>query len=119
MVNKPTSDMSLTANGLRDWLIQRFSAIILAIYFLVIVIFLLTHSPINFITLKSLFTHLWMQVFSLIMLLCLIFHAWVGIWTVITDYIKPIVLRIFIQMIIILSLFIYFFWGIEVLWRLI
>jgi succinate dehydrogenase / fumarate reductase membrane anchor subunit len=118
MVNKLTTDMSLTGNGLRDWLVQRFSSLVLAIYFLVLLRFFLFHPQLDYTNLRHSFSATWMQVFTLIALLCLFLHAWVGIWTVITDYIKPIVVRLIIQALVILTLVIYFFWGVEILWKL-
>jgi succinate dehydrogenase / fumarate reductase membrane anchor subunit len=68
MVKKVTTDMSLTANGLHDWLIQRFSALVLAIYFLVLVSFFLLHPTLDFSTWQGFFAHRWMQVATLIVL---------------------------------------------------
>jgi succinate dehydrogenase / fumarate reductase membrane anchor subunit len=118
MVSKLITDMSLTGNGLRDWLVQRFSALILAGYFLVLLGFFILHPQLDYIGLRHFFATTWMQVFTLITLLSLFLHAWVGIWTVITDYINPIALRLSIQALVILTLFVYFFWGVEILWKL-
>jgi len=118
MVNKPTTDMSLTGNGLRDWLVQRFSSLIIAIYFLVLLGFFILHPQLDYSTFQYFFANTWMQVFTLITLLSLFLHAWVGIWTVITDYINPIAIRLTIQALVILTLLIYFFWGVEILWKL-
>jgi len=118
MVNKLTTDMSLTGNGLRDWLVQRFSSLIIGIYFLIVVGFFLLHPQLDYVTLRHFFSASWMQVFTLVALLSLFLHAWVGVWTVVTDYIKPIGVRLIIQALVILTLIIYFFWGIEILWKL-
>ena len=118
MVNKLTTDMSLTGNGLRDWLVQRFSALILAGYCLVLFGFFILHPHLDYMGLRQFFATTWMQVFTLIALFSLFVHAWVGIWTVITDYVKPVVLRLSVQVLVIAMLFIYFFWGIEILWKL-
>ncbi|KTC83309.1 succinate dehydrogenase, hydrophobic membrane anchor protein [Legionella cincinnatiensis] len=118
MVNKLITEMSLTGNGLRDWLVQRFSALIVAAYFLVLFGFFILHPHLNYLGLRQFFSTTWMQVFTLIALLSLFVHAWIGIWTVITDYINPIVPRLSLQVLVILTLFIYFFWGVEILWKL-
>ncbi len=118
MVKKLTTDMSLTGNGLRDWLVQRFSSLIIAIYFLVLLGFFILHPHLNYSTFQHFFASTWIQVFTLITLLSLFLHAWVGIWTVITDYINPIAIRLTIQALVILTLLIYFFWGVEILWKL-
>jgi succinate dehydrogenase / fumarate reductase membrane anchor subunit len=119
MVNKLSTAMSLTSNGLHDWLVQRFSAIILAIYFLVLVGFFLLHPALDFTTWQGFFAQMWMQIFTLIVLLSLFVHAWVGIWTVLTDYIYPASMRLIMQALVIFLLIIYFFWGVEILWRLV
>lgn len=118
MVNKPTTDMSLTGNGLRDWLVQRFSSLIIAVYFLVLLEFFIEHPQLDYTTLRHFFATSWMQVFTLTALLSLFLHAWVGIWTVITDYIQPIIMRIMAQSLVILALIIYLCWGIEILWKI-
>ena len=119
MVNKLLTDMSLTGNGLRDWLVQRFSAVVLAGYVFVLLRFFFIHPHVDFTTLRNYFATSWMQVFTLVALFSLTLHAWVGIWTVITDYIKPAVIRFTIQAFVILLCVIYFFWGIEILWRVV
>lgn len=118
MVNKPTSDMSLTGNGLRDWLTQRLSSLIIAVYFFVLLEFFILHPRLDYTMLQHFFSAAWMQVFTLIALLSLFLHAWVGIWTVITDYINPTAARLTMQALVILTLLIYFFWGVEILWKL-
>ncbi|MGD9592998.1 MAG: succinate dehydrogenase, hydrophobic membrane anchor protein [Candidatus Berkiella sp.] len=44
------------------------------------------------------------------------FHAWIGLWTVLTDYVKPLLIRYVFQAIILLALFVYVVWGIFILW---
>jgi succinate dehydrogenase / fumarate reductase, membrane anchor subunit len=119
MVKKLTSEMSLTGNGLRDWLAQRFSSVVIALYFLVISGFFYFNPQLDYAGLRSFFATTWVQVFTLLALISLFVHAWVGVWTVITDYIKPAVLRLCIQLLVVLSLFVYFFWGVAILWKLV
>ena len=118
MVTKLTTSMSLTANGLRDWLIQRFSSLVIGLYFLVLLGFFFLHPHLNFDILRSFFATTWVQVFTIIALISLFVHVWVGIWTVITDYIKSFSLQLIFQALIITTLFVYLFWGISILWKL-
>lgn len=113
MVNNVTS---LTQSGLRDWLVQRTSAIILGLYGIFLFAFLLLNKPLTFDVWHSLFSNNLMKLFTLLALLSLVLHAWVGIWTVFTDYIKPPLLRLTLQILMILSLICYFVWGIVILW---
>lgn len=116
MVNKLTNVLSLTRNGMRDWLVQRVTSIILAAYILCLMGFFLSHPNLDFYSWQSFLSDAWMRIFSLLALLSLSLHAWVGLWTVMTDYVKPAYLRLFVQLIVILALAAYFFWGIEILW---
>src|SRR5579875_623956 len=102
MVKKLTTEMSLTGNGLRDWLVQRFSSLILGSYFIVLSIYFFMHHNVDYEMFQNLFTSTWMQVFTFITLISLFLHAWVGVWTVITDYVKPIAIRLIIQFLVIL-----------------
>jgi len=108
--------LSLTRNGLRDWIIQRTTAVLLGIYFVFLMIFLVTHPNLHYLQWVAFFQHPWTRIFNLLALFSLILHAWVGIWTVLTDYVKPLVLRMLLQVLLILGLIACFFWGIEILW---
>lgn len=103
-------------NGLRDWLIQRFSAVFLAAYTLFLVFFVLTHPELTHEQWQWLFSNMVMQVSTVIALIMVALHAWVGLWTVLTDYVKPIFLRYFLQGLILLILLGYVIWGILILW---
>jgi succinate dehydrogenase / fumarate reductase membrane anchor subunit len=119
MVKKLMAGLSLTTSGFYDWLIQRFSSIILAIYFLTLVGFFLLHPRLNFLMWQDFFAQIWMKIFTLIVLLSFFVHAWVGMWTVVTDYVQPTTLRFIVQALTILSMVIYLFWGMRILWRLV
>ena len=57
-----------------------------------------------------------MRVFSLLAILALAGHAWVGIWTVLTDYVKSSGLRLLLQSLMILAVLVYLFWGVMIFW---
>ncbi|MEA3249971.1 MAG: succinate dehydrogenase, hydrophobic membrane anchor protein [Pseudomonadota bacterium] len=103
-------------SGLSDWLIQRVSAIILALYTLFMVGYLLLHPGLDYVTWSGLFAQTWMRIFSLLAFVSLAAHAWIGLWIVITDYIKPAGIRFVVQIAIILAIFIFLVWGVQVLW---
>lgn len=107
----------LCRTGLRDWLVQRVSAIILAAYFIFLMAFIVVHPQLQFVTWQSLFANPLVRVFSLLALLSLITHSWVGIWTVLTDYINCAWIRLLLEIIMILALICYLVWGIAILWR--
>jgi succinate dehydrogenase / fumarate reductase membrane anchor subunit len=114
---------SYSRSGLSDWLVQRASAYILAAYFFVILSFLICQHGTNYSDWHGFMTWVPMRIFSLLAVLALAGHAWVGIWTVLTDYIterqmgaKATILRLVLQLGMALSIFVYVVWGIQILW---
>lgn len=112
------STTSLTNNGVRDWYWQRLSAVMLALYTLFLMSYIIFFGPLTFQVWHTLFNHAAMRVATLMVLVSLIIHSWVGVWTIFTDYIKCSVLQLLLQSMVILGLLSYFFWGLEILWRL-
>lgn len=117
MGNNLTSVTSLSGEGLRDWLVQRLTSIILGIYILFLLAFIFFNPNMVFPDWRDFFANPWVQVFSVLFLLSLVAHAWVGMWTIATDYIKITWLRVFFEAIVILALFCYLIWGIYILYR--
>lgn len=109
------SASGLTGSGSRDWFLQRLSAVILAVYSLVMVGFFLTND-VDYQTWHTFMSATGMKVFTLVALAALVFHAWVGMWTVFTDYIKATGLRIFLQIATVTAIFVYLFWGMMIFW---
>ncbi len=107
--------LSLTRSGLRDWIFQRISAVILGLYVLVLLGFFITHSPLTYDQWKAFFHTASMEIFSLMALLSLIVHSWIGVWTVITDYLKPLYLRASAQVLLIAGLALFFAWGLRII----
>ncbi len=107
---------ALGRSGVQDWLWQRISAIILASYFLFITYFFITHSHIDYSLLKNLFSDVKIKIFSLFFLLSFLIHAWIGLWTVATDYLKNTVVRLLFEVTVILILIGVLFWGAIILW---
>ena len=102
--------------GLRDWLIQRFTAIFLGFYSVYLLVFLFQHPDLNYNDWRALFSSYWMQIASLFALVSIGLHAWIGLWTVLTDYVKSTFWRYVLQAAILFALFGYVVWGIMILW---
>lgn len=109
---------SLTGNGLRDWLIQRVSAVILGVYFLLLLGFACLHPDLQYQHWLTLLHTPWFRIASLLALIALVLHAWLGIWTITTDYLSGVCLRICVQLLVILVLLASLIWGVEILWEL-
>lgn len=115
MVNSATN---WGKNGLQDWLVQRVTAVILLLYLFFLVGYWILHPQLSYSEWYHLFTSPVMQMGSLLVLLSLAAHAWIGMWTVITDYVKPLFLRLLIEVSIIIGLLIEVIWGIKIIWRI-
>ena len=108
---------NLGRSGVFDWLIQRVTAYVLALYTLFLLGFMV-FSDINYESWSALFGQTRFRIFTLLALLSLGAHAWVGLWTVTTDYIKAMAPRFLVQAICGLTMFVYVVWGIQILWGL-
>jgi succinate dehydrogenase membrane anchor subunit len=108
--------MSLTGKGLRDWMIQRVTAVIIGLYFVFILGFIILHPDISYGQWKGFFLQSYVRISTTIALIALILHAWIGVWTVITDYVKGTASRLIVQVLVILALLYCFVWGLEILW---
>ena len=116
-----TSVTSFSRTGLSDWLIQRVTSLVLLAYFLLIA-YQLTGS-VDYTSWRALFDQTWMKVFTLMAALSLVAHAWIGLWSVFTDYLTARMLgpvgnsiRLVCQLGASLSLVGYVIWIIVIVW---
>lgn len=118
-----TSATSYGKNGLSDWLVQRVSAVILAVYFIFLMLFFIGNPDVSYTEWTGFIGSTCMKIFTFLALLSLGAHAWVGLWTVSTDYLTErqlgniaTPLRIVFQMGTILISIVYVVWGAIILW---
>lgn len=118
-----TSVTSLGKNGLYDWVIQRATAVILGVYFVCMVGYLVTTPDLSYAQWHAFMTCTPVRIFNVLVLLSVAAHAWVGLWTVSTDYITTrqlggagTALRILFQAGCALLTIVYLIWGIQILW---
>jgi succinate dehydrogenase / fumarate reductase membrane anchor subunit len=104
--------------GLRDWLVQRVTALVMAIYVLVVATFLVLQPAFGYDTWIELFSGSLMRSFSLLFLLSLFYHAWIGVRDIVMDYVKPASIRLVIHVLVILALLLYTIWSVQILWGL-
>jgi succinate dehydrogenase / fumarate reductase, membrane anchor subunit len=103
--------------GLRDWLAQRITAAIMAVYTLIVAGVFLKGSPFTYGAWKDLFAQGWMRVATLLFAVSLAWHAWVGTRDILMDYVKPDGLRLTLQVVTVLLLAAYVGWTVQILWR--
>jgi len=102
--------------GLRDWLSQRVTAVVMIVYTLLFVI-VLTRLPVfDHENWKALWAMPVMRYATVLFMLSLLLHAWVGVRNIFMDYIKPLGLRLTFHALAILSLVWYGVWSVQILW---
>jgi len=105
--------------GLRDWLAQRVTAVLMALFTLVVLAqVIVSKGPIGYDKWAGIFSTQWMKVLTFSIIIALAFHAWVGIRDIWMDYIKPVSVRLSLQVFSIVWLVGCAGWAIQVLWRL-
>ncbi len=118
-----TQVISMSRNGVSDWLVQRVSALVLAAYTLCIFGSVLMNPGLDFKTWSGFFNSTGMQIFTMLAILSTCAHAWIGMWTIGSDYLrehtlgsKATALRFIYQISCVLVIAAYLIWGITILW---
>ncbi len=104
--------------GLRDWLSQRVTAVLMALFTLAVVVQVLLPGDMGYDKWAGIFAAQWMKVLTFVAIVSLLYHAWVGMRDVWMDYVKPVGIRLTLQVATIAWLVGCAGWLIQVLWRL-
>jgi succinate dehydrogenase / fumarate reductase membrane anchor subunit len=104
--------------GLRDWLSQRVTALLMALFTVVLIVQLLFGAKLGYVRWAQIFSAQWMKVLTFVVIVSLAWHAWVGIRDVWMDYVKPVGVRLALQVFTIVWLAACMGWAVQVLWRL-
>lgn len=102
--------------GLRDWLAQRVTAVVMAVYTVVFVVYLASLPQLDYSHWKAMWDASVMRYATVLFLASLLVHAWVGVRNILMDYVKPIGLRLSLYVLVILALLWYAAWTIRILW---
>ncbi|UVW27682.1 succinate dehydrogenase, hydrophobic membrane anchor protein [Massilia sp. H6] len=102
--------------GVKDWLAQRVTAIVMAVYTIVLLVSFLTAQDFSYEGWAGLFAKQWFKLFSLVTFLGLFYHAWVGIRDIWMDYVKSAGLRLLLQLLTIFFLLACAAWTVQILW---
>lgn len=103
--------------GLRDWLAQRVTAVIMAVYSVILAARLLSGPRLTFAAWRDLFAQGWMRVATLLFAVSVAWHMWVGVRDILMDYVKPDGVRLTLQVLVLVSIAAYLGWTIQILWR--
>jgi succinate dehydrogenase / fumarate reductase membrane anchor subunit len=103
--------------GLRDWLAQRVTAVVMAVYAIVFGLYTVFALPPGYEAWAGLFAPLWMKVSTLVVLVALIYHVWIGMREIFMDYVKPTSVRLLAYVLTLLWLAACAVWSVQILWR--
>jgi len=104
--------------GLRDWLAQRVTALLMALFTVVLIVQVLFGGPMGYDKWAGIFSRQWMKVLTFVVIVSLAYHVWVGVRDVLMDYVKPVGVKLLLQVATLAWLVGCAGWAIQVLWRL-
>ncbi|NDF44387.1 MAG: succinate dehydrogenase, hydrophobic membrane anchor protein [Betaproteobacteria bacterium] len=105
--------------GLRDWLAQRVTAALMVLFtFVVLAQVLLTSGEIGYDKWAGIFSSQWMKALTFSIFIAFAYHVWVGVRDIWMDYVKPVAVRLVLQVFTMVWLVACLGWAIQVLWRL-
>lgn len=103
--------------GMRIWLSQRLTALVMAFYIVLLAIMLLIMQPADFAAWHNFVSPIWFRLLTLIFFMCLLMHAWLGVSDVLQDYVFNKTLRGYMQIAVDIALVTYLFWLMFILWN--
>ena len=104
--------------GMRDWLSQRVTAVLMTLFTLVVLVQVLMPGPMGYDKWAGIFASQWMKLLTFVVILSLLLHVWVGMRDIWMDYIQPVGVRLVLQVATLVWLVGCAGWALQVLWRL-
>jgi succinate dehydrogenase / fumarate reductase membrane anchor subunit len=102
--------------GTGTWLMQRASAVVLALAVPALALYVLAALPLDFAGWQALFAPLWLRVLMLLTAAALALHAWVGMRDIFMDYVRSTGLRLALLLAVIVVLAGSVVWLAAILW---
>jgi succinate dehydrogenase / fumarate reductase, membrane anchor subunit len=103
--------------GLRDWLVQRITAVIMVLYTLFLILLFGFRRHLDYAAWHALFASPLVKVATLLFVASVCMHVWVGVRDIYMDYVKPLGIRLALQAATVLVLAAYAGWALVILWR--
>lgn len=103
--------------GLKDWLAQRVTAVVMALYTLIFAVGVLSMGGLSYESWHGLFAGGFMRFATFLFFASLMYHAWVGVRDIYMDYLSSTGLRLLLQIATIVALLGYACWAVIILWR--
>lgn len=105
---------TLGRSGVHDYILLRASAMVLFAYILYFIGFIAS-ADLSYQVWIGFFSLTATKIFTLLALLAMLVHAWIGIWQILTDYVKCTLLRGTLQFVLTTVAFIYVIFGFVIL----
>ncbi|HEX4333156.1 MAG TPA: succinate dehydrogenase, hydrophobic membrane anchor protein [Usitatibacter sp.] len=102
--------------GLADWLLQRLTALVMAVYTVAIVACLLVHAPHTHAQWKAMFSGVFPRLATMLFFAALMYHAWIGMRDILMDYLRATSIRLAAQVVVGFALAGYLVWAAAILW---
>jgi succinate dehydrogenase / fumarate reductase membrane anchor subunit len=103
--------------GVRDWIAQRVTAVIMLVYTAVILSALAGLPRVDYWQWKVLWQTPIVKYATVLFVLSLLLHAWIGVRNIFMDYVKDPGLRLTLYVLVIAALAWYAIWSVQILWR--
>jgi len=103
--------------GLKEWIIQRITAIVMVVFTVVLLVDYCVTGGNGYAAWSSLFSNQFMKLLTLLALLSLFYHAWIGIRDIWMDYVKPVSIRLGLQVLTVLYLVACAAYAVQILWK--
>lgn len=107
---------SFGRNGVHDFVLIRVTALIMTFYAIYVISFFALCPELTYTAWLGFWSQTTSKVFTMLTLICILIHGWIGLWQVLTDYIKSTWARSLMQLLIIVALFVYLLSGFFILW---
>jgi len=107
--------VSRPTHGLRDWLLQRFTAVYLACFLVYLVVHFYNQPPYDYPQWRAWITQPAMTIASATFILALLVHGWVGMRDIVLDYAKTLRMRLLLLSLIALILIGCGLWALQIL----
>jgi succinate dehydrogenase / fumarate reductase membrane anchor subunit len=102
--------------GLGDWLLQRLTALAMALYTIVFLGCLLMSPPSSYADWKAIFSGTFFRLATMLAIAALLYHAWVGMRDILMDYLRATSVRLTAEVAVGVALLFYLIWSASILW---
>ena len=103
--------------GMGNWLAQRVTAVVMALYTFVLLGAIVLGPELTYGTWATLFSSVWIKVLTVLAIVSMAYHTWIGMRSIFMDYIKPTSVRFTLHVATLIALLGYTLWAVIILWR--